>query len=45
LLADDLANTPDGALLAVPAEAGLGVSPDLGALARCRLGAPLELAA
>jgi o-succinylbenzoate synthase len=45
LLADDLATTPDGALLAVLAEPGLGVSPDLGALARCRLGAPLELAA
>lgn len=45
LLADDLANTREGALLAVPAAPGLGVSPDLGALARCRLGAPLDLAA
>ncbi len=36
LLADDLASMPDGALLAVPAEPGLGVRPDLDALARCR---------
>lgn len=45
LLAGDLASMPDGALLAVPAEPGLGVRPDLDALARCRSGASLELAA
>ncbi len=45
LLADDLANTHDGAALAVPAEAGLGVIPDAAALARCRAGVSLDLAA
>jgi o-succinylbenzoate synthase len=45
LLADDLANIRDGASLAVPAAAGLGVIPDPVALARCRSGASLELAA
>jgi O-succinylbenzoate synthase len=45
LLADDLANTREGALLAVPAEAGLGVIPDPVALARCRSGASPDLAA
>lgn len=45
LLAGDLASMPDGALLAVPAVPGLGVRPALDALARCRSGASLELAA